>query len=167
MGRSKADLFLDRIVTAATPVFEHVVAVERAGGTPRTIPTIFEPVHEDEAPLFGIARALEDAPGRCFILATDFAGMRTELLRDLRLRFEISNASMLVPVWGGEPQILCAGYAGCVLPAVNRRIAARTFDILGLLDEVEVEFVTDPAGAPVNVNTPEDLENYERFLSSR
>lgn len=158
MGRSKAELFLERIAAAAAPVFDAVIAVERAGGEQRRIPTIFERRHDAEAPIFGLQRALEHAPGRCFVLATDFPLIRSELLRDLRERFEKTSATMLVPVWSGVPQILCAGYARCVLPAVERRIAAGTFDIRGLMDEVEVELVNDPGEPLLNVNTPEELE---------
>jgi molybdopterin-guanine dinucleotide biosynthesis protein A len=158
MGRPKAELFLDRVAAAAGTVFDEIFAVERAGGAVRSIPTIFEPPHDDEAPLFGLACALEHAPGRCFVLATDYPLITADDLRMLRTIWERSNASMLVPVWDDIPQVLCAGYARCVLPIVTERIAARRYDIRGLLDEVEVEFVPVAGDHFLNVNTPEELE---------
>ena len=37
MGRSKSDLFLGRIVDAAAPVFDGVIAVQRFGQPPASI----------------------------------------------------------------------------------------------------------------------------------
>ncbi|HEX9161714.1 MAG TPA: molybdenum cofactor guanylyltransferase [Thermoanaerobaculia bacterium] len=170
MGRSKSEMFLERIVAAATPAFERLVAVERAGVPPRAIDTIFEPPHDAEAPLFGVSRALADAPGPCFILAVDFPLIRSEVLSYLRARFERSNASMLVPVWDGTPQVLCAGYRTCVAPVIEQRIAAGKYDVRGLLDESDVEIIDEAllramfAGEPLmNVNTPAELEAAERM----
>ena len=39
MGESKAALFLERVVAAAAPVFDEVIAVDRAGGATREIRT--------------------------------------------------------------------------------------------------------------------------------
>ncbi|HEX6158935.1 MAG TPA: NTP transferase domain-containing protein, partial [Thermoanaerobaculia bacterium] len=66
MGQSKAALFLDRIAAAARPLFDEVVAVQRPGGERASIRTIFEEPHEHDGAIFGIARALDDAKGRCF-----------------------------------------------------------------------------------------------------
>ena len=171
MGQSKADLFLARVAAAAGTVFDRVVAVERAGGVERPIPTIFEDVHEGKAPIFGVLRALADARGRSFILATDYALLTPEVLRFLRERFEKSNASMLVPVWGGMPQILCAGYATCIAPALERRLASGQFDIRGVLEDADAELVEEaeirarfPGEPLLNINTPSDLEVAERYL---
>ena len=170
MGQSKADLFLARVAAAAGAVFDRVVAVERAGGQQRAIPTIFEDVHEGKAPIFGVMRALGDARGRSFILATDYALLTSGVLGFLRERFEKSNASMLVPVWDGMPQILCAGYATCVSPALEQRVASGRFDIRGVLEDEDVELVQEAEirarfpGQPLfNVNTPSDLEVAERY----
>ncbi len=171
MGESKAALFLARVATAAGTVFDRVVAVERAGGPQHAIPTIFEDVHEAQAPIFGVTRALADARGRSFILATDYALVTPGVLEFLRRRFEQSSASMLVPVWGGVPQILCAGYATCLIPALDARIASRRLDIRGVLEETDVELVEEAElrarfdGEPLlNVNTPSDLAVAERYL---
>ena len=170
MGRSKAGMFLDRIVGAARLVFERVIAVERHGGAPLGVETIFEEAHDDDAPVFGVARALAHTPGPCFILAVDFALMRTEVLAFLRARFETSNASMLVPQWDGTPQVLCAGYRTCIAPLLATRVAERRYDLIGMLDETDVEIVSESvlraqfAGEPLmNVNTPAELAEAERI----
>ena len=160
-----------RLAAAAAPVFDRVVAVERPGGEKHSIPTIHETPHDGAAPLFGLVRALHDASGRCFVVATDFALMTTDVFRFFRSRLEKTNASMLVPRWGGMPQILCAGYMRCVLPLAEARIAGGHFDIRGLLDETEVEWIEESeirqqfSGEPLlNVNTPADLAVAETYL---
>lgn len=171
MGRSKQELFLERVVAAATPVFNRVVAVQRAGQPPLAIETIFEGTHEAGGPVFGVLRALEDAQAaRSLILATDYPLITSELLRFLAGRFEESSAAMLVPLWDGEPQVLCAGYSPSLEPILRRRVAAGTIDLRGLLGEAEVETISEEelrqrfGGEPLmNVNTPEELARAERL----
>lgn len=170
MGQSKRELFLDRVLAAAEPVFERVVAVERDGGRPSTVRTIFESPHDGEAPAFGVLRALEDADGPSFIIATDYPMITAGVLADLRRRFERSHASMLVPVWSGQPQLLCAGYRHCIEPMLRARLAMGKLDLRGLVDETEVEFVDEGtlrasfAGEPLmNVNTPEEWAEAQRL----
>jgi molybdopterin-guanine dinucleotide biosynthesis protein A len=158
MGRSKAGLFLERVVMAATPVFDRVIEID------------WRPSENDRAPIFGVRRALELTDGPCFIVAVDFALITTGILRFLRKNFEASNASMLVPVWNGTPQVLCAGYRTCVAPRIAERLASKKYDVLGLLDEVDVELIpeaqlraTFPGEPLMNVNTPADLEAAERI----
>jgi molybdopterin-guanine dinucleotide biosynthesis protein A len=162
MGQSKTTLFLDRIAAAARPVFEDVIAVQRAGGDTTGIRTIFETPHEDEAPLFGIAQALEDAAADCFILAVDYPNITADVLRYLADRGG-------VPVWNGKPQPLCARWSRALLPLVTHHLAAKRFDLRGLIAEAGVEMIAEAdlrvrfAGEPLaNVNTPADLEEAER-----
>lgn len=157
MGRSKSELFLDRVIEAARPVFDDVIVVDR----------MFEGPHEDEGPVFGIRAALQHAQhGRCFILAVDYPLITPEVLRYLRDRGG-------VPMWRDKPQPLCAVYDAAMLPRIESRIAARRFDVRGLVEDVAVieesELRARFAGEPLlNVNTPEDLEEFhERVLASR
>jgi molybdopterin-guanine dinucleotide biosynthesis protein A len=159
MGRSKPELFLDRIAAAARAAFDEVIVVDRA----------FEGEHQDEGPIFGIEAALRHAQqDRCFILAVDYPLITTEVLSYLRDRAGI-------PVWRGKPQPLCAVYDTLLLPLVEARIAKRQFDVHGLIDEAGVEMIPESelrtrfAGEPLlNVNTPQDLEEFhERVLASR
>ena len=161
MGRSKTALFLDRVVTAARPVFDDVLAVQRAGGDPFSgVKTIFEDAHEGEAPIFGVATALRHAHAAAFILAVDYPLITSpvlELIRDRRG----------VPVWNGQPQHLCAVWEVEFLPQLERRIAEGRFDLRGLLEHAiiaEEEVRRTFGGEPLlNVNTPEELQAAEKI----
>lgn len=162
MGRSKTGLFLDRVVAAAEPAFDEVVAVQRADGEPLSIRTIREWPHPANGPVFGVARALEDAAGSAFILAVDYALVTTAVLADLRRRFEVSAAAMFVPVWREIPQTLCAGYAWGTLPLILRRIEERKLDLLGLMNVAGAHTFPFDGCELTNVNTQAELEEAER-----
>jgi len=163
MGRPKVDLFLDRVARAASEVFENVIAVQRHGGTAASIPTIYENPHDDQAPVFGVACALAHARERCFILAVDYPLITPAILRYLRERFERSKALLVAPVWSNKTQMLCAGYAAELLARIEQRLAAKRYDLRGLVagDEAEIlaedELRTMFDGEPLmNVNTIEE-----------
>jgi molybdopterin-guanine dinucleotide biosynthesis protein A len=163
MGRPKEELFLDRVASTAAEVFENVIAVQRNGGAAATIETIYESPHDDQAPVFGVAGALEDAGDRCFILAVDYPLITAAILRYLRERFESSSAFLLAPVWSGKTQMLCGGYDPELLPRIEQRIAARRYDLRGLASESEAEILSEDElrkmfdGEPLmNVNTVEE-----------
>jgi molybdopterin-guanine dinucleotide biosynthesis protein A len=160
MGTSKTTLFLDRILAAARPVFDEVVAVHRADGVALDgIRTIFEESHEGEAPVFGVVRALQDARGSAFLLAVDYPWVTSELLRYVRDRGG-------VPVWDGTPQPLCAVWSSAALPSIEERIARGLLDLRGAMGHemiAEAELRSRFAGEPLrNVNTPEEWEDAER-----
>src|SRR5437588_990486 len=177
LGTSKAALFLDRVAAAARPVFDRVIAVDRSqtgmsgphtrGADIPVCATIFEDAHEDEAPIFGVRRALDHAQAKCFILAVDYPLITSELLRDWSLRFATSSANMLVPRSGGYPHVLCAGYSHLLLPVIDGRIVRRQYDLRSIA--ADAEFVDHDGAELLNVNTIEELEAYERqrLLSSR
>ena len=155
MGESKAALFLDRVVRAARPVFDDVIAVQRPGGVAANgIRTIFEEPHEREGAVFGLVRALEHAHGRCFVLAVDYPAITSEVLAFLRDRGG-------VPVWDGGPQPLCAVWDAAMLPRIEQRIAEGRFDLQGLVEQemiAESELRARFRGEPLsNVNTPKEL----------
>jgi molybdopterin-guanine dinucleotide biosynthesis protein A len=164
MGTSKADLFLERIVAVSRPVFDEVVAVDRAGGIAREgIRTIFEEPHEGMAPIFGVVRALEDAlaggSARAFLLAVDYPGLTGEVLRFVR-------DDGRGPVWDGHPQPLCAVWDPSSLPRLRERIARGELDLRGAMGRemiAEAELRARFGGEPLrNVNTPEQLEEMKR-----
>ena len=164
MGVSKVELFLPRILDAARPAFDEVIAVHRPDGSPLEIRTIFEEPHEDDGAIFGVARALRDAGTQCFILAVDYPFMTSEVLRFLR-------DDGRVPEWNGIPQPLCAVWDASLLPRLEERIAARRYDLRGAVDR---EIIPEPElrarfGGEVllNVNTPEEWERGQGFLASR
>jgi molybdopterin-guanine dinucleotide biosynthesis protein A len=166
MGRSKTELFLDRVARVAAEVFEQVMAVQRFGGAAASIPTIYETPHDDQAPVFGVARALDHTRERCFILAVDYPLITVDILNYLRSRFETSNALLLAPIWSGKTQMLCAGYAPELLPRIEQRIAAKRYDLRGLASDAETEILAEDQlrakfeGEPLmNVNTISDLRD--------
>lgn len=167
MGVSKTALFLDRIVAAAQPVFDRVIAVDRHGSSPQVIETIFENVHQDEAPVFGVRRALEHAQSKCFILAVDYPLLTSELLRVWSTRFAASSATMLVPRAKGRDHVLCAGWSSSLLPAIDARIAKRQYDLQTIA--VDAVVVDHDGVELMNVNDRLELEQYERqrLLASR
>ncbi len=173
MRSSKTDLFLDRVVAAAGPVFGEVLAVHRAGGEPVGIRTIFEEPHAQEGPVFGIAAAMKDARGKAFVIAVDYPLVTTEMLRYLKERFERSTAPALVPQWDGRAQPLCACYDSSLLPLVERRIAAGMYDLRGLVAEAGAQLLDETGlrarfgGEPLmNVNTLDELETAVRHYGS-
>jgi molybdopterin-guanine dinucleotide biosynthesis protein A len=177
MGRAKIDLpfagstFLDRVVSAARGTFDEVVAVQRNGASAiDSLRTIFEEPHESEGPVFGVLRALREQSGKLFVLALDYPLLTTGILTELRRRFEQSSAPMLVPMWRGRPQMLCAGYASSLESNFARRVATGRFDLRGLIEEAGAEMIAESdlrprfAGEPLmNVNTPEELEEARRI----
>ncbi|HLJ73857.1 MAG TPA: molybdenum cofactor guanylyltransferase [Thermoanaerobaculia bacterium] len=176
MGRSKVDhpfggsTFLRRISTAAKPVFDDVIAVQRAGGRAANgTTTIYEEPHELQAPVFGLWTALQNAGDRCFVLAIDYPLITSEVLRYLASRASASAAAMVVPQWNGKLQMLCAGYSPAILPRFAPRIAAGQLNLRGLTEDIEIIPENDLrerfTGEPLmNVNTAEELEEAARFL---
>ena len=153
MGSSKTELFLHRVVAAATLVFDQVLAVQRFAGPSANIQTIYEDEHEGEGAIFGVARALRDADDRAFILAVDYPFITSDVLRFLR-------DDGRVPMWDGRAQPLCAVWETSALPIIEERIARGTFDLHGLIDREmipESELRARFEGEPLrNVNTPEE-----------
>ena len=144
-GRSKSDVFLDRVVAAAKPVFDDVIAVQRPGGEAVGIRTIFEEPHEHEGPVFGIIAALRDAGEPCFILAVDYPLVTSDVLRMLRDDGRVA---------AGQP--LCAVWDPVRLPEIEARVAAGRRDLHGLWEQGMIDDTV--AAALKNMNTPEDLE---------
>ena len=164
MGESKVDLFLERIVAAAKPVFDDVIAVQRANGDATSIRTIYEDPHDDEGAIFGVARALHDARAKAFIIAVDYPLITADVLRYVKEREGM-------PVWNGHPQPLCAVWSADVLPRIEQCIAEKRFDLrtVGGQEMIpESELRARFSGEPLmNVNTPEEWERAQRFLASR
>jgi molybdopterin-guanine dinucleotide biosynthesis protein A len=187
MGRTKTDLpfagstFVSLVAAAAREAFDAVIAVQRAGAAAvPDLETIFEPPHAETAPVFGVLRALQEARQKCFIVAVDYPLITSELLAELRSRFEASAAPMLVPMWRGRAQLLCAGYSPSLLARIEQRIADGRYDLRGLIDAAGADIVAEaevrsrhPGEPLMNVNTPDELleaENVheqQRLFASR
>jgi molybdopterin-guanine dinucleotide biosynthesis protein A len=167
MGQPKAEVpfgdttLLGCLAVAAGGAFERVFAVQRAGGEAMAIETIHEDRHDDEAPIFGVAAAIRDANAKCFVIAVDYPLLSAAALRDLSELFEASHAPMLVPVWHGVPQVLCAGYSPAALPQMETNIAERKYDLQSLAAAAERVEVSGETWR--SVNTIEELEEVRRW----
>ncbi len=176
MGTSKARLelegrrFIDRIVAAAEPVFDRVIAVTRDGEPSWDgLETLHEDPHREPSAIFGIRKALDHGGDRVWILAADYPLVTTELLGYLRSRFEQSEASLLVPVWHGHPQLLCAGYARGLRDMLDAMIRTNRLRLRELLVAAESEQIGESElraafpGEPLsNINLPRELERLRR-----
>lgn len=171
MGEPKTEVrfgdttLLGRVVAAASGAFDRVIAVQRPCGEAVAIETIYEEPHEDEAPVFGVAAALRHANAKCFVIAVDYPLLTSDALRELAERFETSDAPMLVPVWNGVSQVLCAGYGPAILPEIDARLAARKYDLQSLAAAAERIEVSGETWR--SVNTIEELEEVRRWYEQQ
>ena len=171
MGEPKAGVafggttLLGRVVAAASGAFDRVIAVQRPGGEAAVIETIYEEPHDDEAPVFGVAAAIRHAGAKCFVIAVDYPLLAGDALRDLAKRFEESEAPMLVPVWNGVAQVLCAGYAPSILTEIDARLALRKYDLQSLANLGERIEVSGEMWR--SVNTLEELEEVRRWYEQQ
>lgn len=178
MGRSKAELllggetFLQRIVRACQPVFHEVVAVTRRQGEhAEPVRTIVEDEHEEEGPIFGIQRAMLDAQGdRIWVVAVDYPLLTAELMTYLKERFEQSEADVVVPMWGGRRQMLCAGYRTHLAHDIGNRIGRVELRLQPFADDYPSLVIPENeirAVAPLeplwNVNRPDEYEAARRY----
>jgi molybdopterin-guanine dinucleotide biosynthesis protein A len=156
-------LFLERVVAAARPVFDGVIAVDRPGAVASAGVIVEEP-HEGEGAVFGVVAALKHARADAFVLAVDYPLVTAELLRYLRDEGR-------TPVWNGMAQSLCAVWRVEMLPVLEQRIAEKRFDLRTVEGR---EMIPEPelrarfSGEPLlNINTPEEWDRAQRFLASR
>jgi molybdopterin-guanine dinucleotide biosynthesis protein A len=177
MGSPKPDLvlgdrtFVQRVAEAAQPVFDRVYEVTRADAAPcGFLNTICEPPHQGTSPMFGIAAALEHAQAAVWIIAADYPLISTEMLQFLSERFDPFGTALLVPMWEGEPQLLCAGYSLHAYDEIVRRRDQGRFRIRELLDVLSAEIVPEAelrarfeGEQLANVNDPAE---YERVRST-
>lgn len=177
MKRDKRELqirgrrFLDLVAGAAAPVFDEVVEVRRSLHSEATLRAIVEPDHEGTSPLYGIRAALADATTRAWILAVDYPLITAPVLQILRDRFDESDADLLVPMWEGRPQMLCAGWSVSLLVEIQQRIEEENLRLRGLLDRPGVCIIPErwlrqrfPGEPLMNVNRPEQLESIRRTM---
>lgn len=179
MERSKIDLpfagttLFGHMVGIACQAFPRVVTVQRPDGEPlRGVETIFEGPHDLEAPIFGVLRALQHARERCFILAVDYPLITAEVLRFLRARFEESTSAMVVPVWSGLPQVLCAGYSPELAERIEQQISGGRLGLRTIAAGAEIipedDLRSRFGGEPLmNVNTLDDLEEAKRLYEQQ
>jgi molybdopterin-guanine dinucleotide biosynthesis protein A len=171
MGKPKAAIpfgdttLLGRVAGAAAGAFDRVIAVQRPGGEPSSIETIYEEPHDDQAPIFGVAAAIRHAKAKCFVIAVDYPLLSSDALHELATRFEASAAPMLAPVWEGVVQVLCAGYSPSLLAPIEARIAERKYDLQSLAGDAERVEVAGEMWR--SVNTSEELEEVREWYEQQ
>lgn len=177
MGRPKSELvlggstFLERVVAAATDAFADVAAVQRPGGPAAgVVRTIFEEPHAGSGPIYGLARAIDDAAGEpVWIIGVDYPLVTGRLLAALAAQFEASDVDIAVPLWNGLPQYLCAGYGPSVAGRVREVLSTGTPSMRAVVDAAtQLEFGEARIRAEfgphvlINVNEPDEYENLRR-----
>lgn len=125
----------------------------------------------DFAPIHGLARAIEEADDRVFVLAVDLPVVTHDVVREIVRRAEATSALALIPEAGGRLQPLAAVWRRAAARFARNRIARDLLSLSGLAEEVGAEILPerewrklDPSGASfTNVNTLNDyLAHRER-----
>lgn len=125
----------------------------------------------DFASIHGLARALEEADDRVFVLAVDLPSVTHDVVREIVRRAEATSALALIPEAGGRLQPLAAVWRRAAARFARNRIARDLLSLSSLADEVGAETLPesewrklDPSGNSfTNVNTMNDyLSHRER-----
>jgi len=173
MGRPKASLpygaatLLEFQTGRLAEIFDEVLVVAKEPpATPLGPARLVRDVHEGHAAIHGLARALEEARDRVFVLAVDLPAVAPALLRAIAEESERREAAAVLPRADGRLQPLAGVWRRAALGAARRRIAEgdHSLSLHGLAEEVGAEVLDetwwrrwDPSGASfANLNTLED-----------
>lgn len=118
----------------------------------------------DFASIYGLARALEEADDRVFVLAVDLPAVTHDVVREIVRRATATSALALIPEAGGRLQPLAAVWRRAAARFARNRIARDQLSLSSLAEEVGAEILPerewrkiDPSGASfTNVNTLAD-----------
>ncbi len=170
MGAPKASLPYGRTTLLAhqterlSRIFEEVLVVaKQAPGFDAGPSRLVLDRTADPAPIHGLARALEEAADRIFVLAVDLPVMAEDVIRVVAEESLASPAPAVVPLADGRLQPLAAVWRRGVLPAALARIARGELSLHGLAREIgalelpeEAWRSADPSGNSfANINTVE------------
>jgi molybdopterin-guanine dinucleotide biosynthesis protein A len=173
MGRSKAALaygggtLLEFQVRRLAETFEEVFAVVKEapafGIGPARVLLDRAP---ETAAIHGLARALEEARDRIFVLAVDLPALTPAVARRIGDRSLASEALAVVPRADGRLQPLAAVWRKAALPEIERRLADGRRSLRDLAAAVGAEILeeqdwrdADPSGSAfANLNTLEEWE---------
>ena len=170
---------LQRAVDALEVVADEVVTVTGGGRPPppvRSPGSLYHAVDSiaDGGPLVGILAGLEATSAPVAVaVACDLPFVRPELLR-LLLDRVAEGARFVVPMYEGQPQLLCSAWQGDAAPLLRARVEAGDRAVHAMVDALDAELVppevwreVDPEGRSfVNVNTPEDLAEARASLGA-
>ena len=122
-------------------------------------------LHRDGGPLAGLEAAL--AASRhdgLFVVACDMPAVDAAVAG--RLLRASAGHDAAVPLIAGRPQPMCAAYRRGAAAAVGAALGTGRLQARGLLDDLDVAFVTDlDPDLFVNLNTPEDFIRF--FAATR
>jgi molybdenum cofactor guanylyltransferase len=176
MGRAKAALpygagtLLEFQVARLSALFEEVlVVVKSAPPSPIGSARLVLDRMPEHAAIHGLARALEEARDRIFVLAVDVPAIPPALIRALAERSLASDAAAVVPEADGRLQPLAAVWRRRVLPAVERRLAAGAPSLQELSRDVGAEIVTEAEWRAVDSsgNAFANLNTLEEYAAMR
>jgi molybdopterin-guanine dinucleotide biosynthesis protein A len=171
MGRPKASLpygaatLLEFQTARLAEAFEEVLVVAKEPPEtplgPARLVLDGEPSH---AAIRGLARALEEARDRVFVLAVDLPALAPALIRAIAEESERREAAAVLPRADGRLQPLAGVWRRGALPATRRRIRDGELSLHGLAEEVGADVLDeswwrrwDPSGSAfANLNTLED-----------
>jgi len=171
MGRPKAALpygaatLLEFQTARLAEVFETVLVVAKEEpATPIGPARLVLDRDAGHAAIHGLARALEEAADRIFVLAVDLPAVAPALMRAIAEEAGRRDAAAVLPRADGRLQPLAGVWRRAALPVVGRRIEAGDLSLHGLAEEVGAETLDegwwrrfDPSGnAFANLNTLED-----------
>ena len=120
------------------------------------------------AAIHGLARALEEARDRIFVLAVDLPALTPAVARRIAERSLSSDALAVVPRADGRLQPLAAVWRKAARPELERRIGEGKRSLRSLAAAVGAEILeegawrdVDPSGAAfANLNTLEEWEGH-------
>jgi molybdopterin-guanine dinucleotide biosynthesis protein A len=180
---------LDKVLLAyhGRPLVEHAVGLLReAGLEPHIVGTradlsayapVIEDLHSDCGPLGGIEAALAATSSEWNIfLPVDLPLLPAFFLRYLKMRADITSATVTIPALAGRPQPLCAVYSRNLLAGIRGSIEAGDYKVMRAIEAAADARQTDifgveavaaagtdwPLQPPLyrwfqNVNTPADF----------
>ncbi len=165
MGRPKADLLVggERLGerTAARLRLVAGLVLEVGPGYTSLPRTAEDP--PGAGPLAALAAGAEALSrrhrgGPVLVVATDLPRLTAGYLQMLADRAAPSDDHCVVPRdTSGRPQPLCARYSPSALARAGELVAAGRRSMTALLEEVPIDWLDDPEGVLVDVDTPEDL----------
>ena len=124
---------------------------------------------DEHAAIHGVARVLEEAADRVFILGVDLPLLTEPVLREIARRSLESEAPAVAPEADGRLQPLAAVWRRRLLPEVLDRIAKGEMSLRALLEDAAAEILAerdwkalDPSG-----NSFANLNTIEQYAAAR
>jgi molybdopterin-guanine dinucleotide biosynthesis protein A len=176
-GRNKALVEVDgvrlieRVISVMRPLFKNLMIITN---TPREYDYLQLPMHEDVikglGPLGGVYTGLESMSSKSgFFVACDMPFLQRDLICHMVEIMGDFDAVVPKVDWKIEP--LHAIYTRNCLPAIKKLIDAQGYQIIKFFENIRVRYVKEEEirsfdsrlKSFLNVNSPEELTNVDRF----